>query len=386
MSEKKELVIWGAGRWGKAAYAYYSDYNSIMGFIDSDKSIWGTAVLGLPVFSPDILSQRKYNVIIAMKYHVDEVKRTLLNKYGIDRALIFSVQEIFEDIYEESEPSSIDDEIIVTFCSGLGNQMFQYALYRIYEKQGKKARADLSKFIISKSSDSHDLFSLSTVFPNVDIIKYSPNIKKYFYENSCIFAEPIRPKKVFDEKFIRLNHGIVSGYFQSYHYPEMVKEELKKAFMFDNNAEPMLKKIIQSVKSESSVGVHFRRGDYLDRTVYDKFGNPCDETYYKNAMELVKEKLNNPRFVFFSNDIEWVKNNYEEENAIYIESTMFKKYEDWYDMCIMSHCAHNIIANSTFSWWAAWLNQNPSKIVIAPEHWMRYEVMQDICPPEWIRI
>ena len=92
-----------------------------------------------------------------------------------------------------------------------------------------------------------------------------------------------------------------------------------------------------------------------------------------------------PGFVFFSNDVDWVKHNIKVEDAVYFERNMFAKYSDWYDMFLMSVCRHNIIPNSTFGWWSAWLNRNPDKIVVAPKRWRNRWEAQDWCPEEWVR-
>ena len=100
----------------------------------------------------------------------------------------------------------------------------------------------------------------------------------------------------------------------------------------------------------------------------------------------MKEKVNNCRFYFFSDDIEEIKEHYKMDNAVYVEKAMFDGYEDWYDMYLMSICKHNIIANSTFSWWGAWLNRHEDKIVIAPEKWINSCDYQDIYPKGWMQM
>ena len=105
--------------------------------------------------------------------------------------------------------------------------------------------------------------------------------------------------------------------------------------------------------------------------------------YYLNAIDYMRQKKPNAVFCFFSDDIEWVKHNIKEDYALYIEKNMFIQYYDWYDMYLMSICKHNIIPNSTFGWWGAWLNQNPEKIVIAPSKWRKRWEAIDWCPLDW---
>ena len=116
------------------------------------------------------------------------------------------------------------------------------------------------------------------------------------------------------------------------------------------------------------------------------YGNICTNEYYLRAIAYMREKIENPTFFFISDDIEWVAKQNLVKDGIYIRADSFKRYEDWYDIAIMSLAGHNIIANSSFSWWGAWLNQNQQKIVIAPKKWNNLSNYTDICPPDWIRI
>ena len=130
----------------------------------------------------------------------------------------------------------------------------------------------------------------------------------------------------------------------------------------------------------------FGRGDYLEGSAKGAWGEVCTLYYYRRAMEYLKEKNRVSIVYFFSNDMQWVKENLMLKDAVYVEREMFDAYEDWYDMYLMSLCKDNIIANSSFSWWGAWLNQNPDKVVIAPKVWNNLCDYQDICPPDWVRI
>ena len=140
------------------------------------------------------------------------------------------------------------------------------------------------------------------------------------------------------------------------------------------------------MEKRNTIGVHIRRGDFLESRYAREIGNICDIAYYRKALDLIKERYEDAVFCFFSNDMEWVKKTFHEENALYIDGCMFDEYHDWYDMYVMSICKHNIIPNSTFGWWGAWLNQNPDKTVIAPKRWRNRWEANDWCPPEWVLI
>jgi hypothetical protein len=120
--------------------------------------------------------------------------------------------------------------------------------------------------------------------------------------------------------------------------------------------------------------VHIRRGDFLrvNRDISEK-------GYYKKALEYITDKVSNPTYLVFSDDIEWVKDNMHfEEKTIYVSDMGFRDYEE---LMIMKHCRHNIIANSTFSYWAGYLNNNPGKIVVCPKGWKTETI-----PEDWVRM
>jgi len=129
-----------------------------------------------------------------------------------------------------------------------------------------------------------------------------------------------------------------------------------------------------------SVAIHVRRGDYTSNAYSASFGTLAD-SYYKTAIERINAGAQQPVFFVFSDDIEWCRNNLQLHNAIFIEHN--KGVDSYKDLVLMSHCRHNIIANSTFSWWGAWLNQNPQKIIIAPRIWFGktyYDGIQPVYP------
>ncbi len=112
----------------------------------------------------------------------------------------------------------------------------------------------------------------------------------------------------------------------------------------------------------------------------------CTKDYYLRAIEYIRKIEPNSKLIFFSDDLEWVKDNFDIPNAIYCSKNLFEHYEDWYDMYLMSKCRHNIIANSSFSWWGAWLNQNKEKIIVAPSKWIRYAKTPDIWCEGWVSL
>lgn len=134
----------------------------------------------------------------------------------------------------------------------------------------------------------------------------------------------------------------------------------------------------------NSVSIHIRRGDYLSEINQGLYGGICTEMYYAKAITYICNKIDQPSFFVFSNEIDWVKNNVDIPNPTYIDFN--NGADSWQDMFLMSQCKHNIIANSSFSWWGAWLNRNTNKIVITPSRFINLEEDSDIIPDAWIRI
>lgn len=289
---------------------------------------------------------------------------------------------------------------IVRFKGGLGNQMFQYALLKSLASKNRNVAGSLGHYI--KPSGKRP-FCLKNVFKNVsfymvdemvfeeinrqwkEIKQNERELTKFLtdYPNRFFWVED--PVGVYDKHIYETHNCTFVGFWQTEKYFIQIKEELIKDFQFFEG-----EKVLSALKkmfcvSEKYISVHVRRGDYLKNP--EIYGDICTEQYYKKAIQLIKKKISDPVFVFFSDDIEWVKNRFWSDDAIYIEESMFKHYQAWYDMCLMSCCSHNIIANSTFSWWGAWLNNRVDRIVIAPRKWAngQYDLL-DICPESWVRI
>ena len=142
--------------------------------------------------------------------------------------------------------------------------------------------------------------------------------------------------------------------------------------------------MLDIIKSKQSpISIHVRRDDYLSSKYVSGFGGICTIEYYNKAVERIKEEVIDPVFYIFSDDINWCRENLKLEQGVFIDWNTGK--ESWQDMFLMSQCKHNIIANSSFSWWGAWLNSNSEKIVIAPRIWWN-GLKDDVVPDSWIRI
>ncbi|MDR1682372.1 MAG: alpha-1,2-fucosyltransferase [Candidatus Symbiothrix sp.] len=290
----------------------------------------------------------------------------------------------------------------IVFSGGLGNQLFQYAFYLAKKKTSSNVHINIYSI---QRERLHNGFELEKLFGiQADDASLLVRIirkllifkkKKYFRAIASVLLEfvvkliginVIREKgySTYNPEYLRAQKGLVFyfGFWQSPWYFDSFREEIRKTFSFDKSLLSDKSKILsEEIGSKNSVSVHIRRGDFLSKSIDNAV---CDEKYYSQAMERMKSDIENPYFVFFSDDPEWVKANLALPNAVYVDWN--QGADAWQDMYLMSQCRHNIIANSTFSWWGAWLNENVGKTVIAPVKFMKQAETPDIYPLNWIRL
>lgn len=276
--------------------------------------------------------------------------------------------------------------MIVKLKDGLGNQMFQYAFAISYGiRNNKKVKLDDSILALKLHAPYRNyelgIFPISlkmSIFPYA-LTNYYFRFQRKFFKEKNIIEEVFG----FNEGFLnKKNAKFADGYFQSEKYFKINREIILKEFKFpelDANSKVQYEKLY----NHCSVSIHIRRGDYVNHPMHS---NICTLDYYVNAINFMKNKMSASVFVVFSDDMDWCKENLGLDNAIYIEGN--KGNNSFRDMQLMSLCNHNIIANSTFSWWGAWLNQNPEKIVISPKKWFNDVQMNtgDIVPDDWLKI
>lgn len=288
--------------------------------------------------------------------------------------------------------------LVVKFKGGLGNQMFQYALYKKLESIGRNVLADLSWF------EQHNKeFSLPHVFPKVSltdegaikvISEYKTACKNrgFFYrvlQRLCPLMRYQMNEKddnVFQPTVLKYKRGILDGYWQTSKYWSDIRGDIRQDFLFSPIKEEKVLELINIIQSFNTVSIHVRRGDYLLPENDRLFGNICTLEYYEKAIEYIKNQYPDIKFVFFTNDAQWVKEQFQMENVFYANDYINDDMPDWYDMHLMSQCNHHIIANSSFSWWGAYLDQKIDKIVIAPSKWLNGKQAKDIYEENWIKI
>lgn len=274
--------------------------------------------------------------------------------------------------------------VIIRLWEGIGNQMFQYAYARELLNEGVEVRLDVQKayeesfnnvefYINEKRTNVLDNFRINVKAINVE--KYH----KYFYfarQNMAqriiyslakkglwkyALVEEYRPAKYVRKEDLKRN-CYLRGYFQNPAIFSNIREELLRDFYPKKKIKlpSYLKKIVEN---DNCVAVHIRRGDFV------KLDIALPLKYYEKAIEIINSKIDNPRFIIFTNDKTWVKKNMSFENEIFFIDEV-SKWEDYEQLLIMSKCRSIITANSTFSWWAAWLNQRTDKLVIMPKEYL----------------
>jgi hypothetical protein len=293
--------------------------------------------------------------------------------------------------------------IIVKLMGGLGNQMFQYAAAKaLSEHHGVPMKVDLS-FINDRTAKEnftirkYELDCFGTVIEIATKEELSIfNRKNRFISSMMSLLGISTPMHYYEqafnynESFNELpNEILLEGYFQSEKYFIQIRSLLLENFKWQSPASGVNLSFIENIKSTNSVSLHIRRGDFVENEVINSFHGLCDINYYNRAISQINNSIKNPTFFIFSDDINWAKNKFG-----WIPSVFFvdnnKGKESYWDMRLMSHCKHNIIANSSFSWWGAWLNNNKEKIVLAPKIWFNDSTLnmqtQNLIPSEWLRI
>ena len=284
--------------------------------------------------------------------------------------------------------------IISHINGGLGNQMFQYAAGKtLAQLNNTSLKLDVSEFDKNKLR-SFDLLSFETnILPaskqDINNLLPSHNFEKAFQYFSPLKKRSYYREKSFsfDEKVLRLGKNVyLKGYFQSEKYFLPAKNIIKKDFTFKGSVVNHLAEFASQLNNTSSVSIHVCRGDFSKNPAMSEYHGTLEKEYYIAAINLVRSKIENPIFYFLSDDINWVKENLSIPNAFYLSGSITKNHFE--DLYLMSKCQHNIIANSSFSWWGAWLNDNQNKIIIAPEKWFNKgpKDTQDVIPSEWIKI
>ena len=291
--------------------------------------------------------------------------------------------------------------IIIKLQGGLGNQLFQWAFG--LSKQ-LKTNCDLKFDANSFASDKLRNLEITHLVDSIAIAS-KKEIKTTRFENGLLrllvrklttLINPYYKRKViceqsylFDEALDSYTHNsnYFEGYWQNEKYFIDYRSQILKSIHFEINTSKKYQDYKSHIldKTKNSVAIHVRRGDYInDPNTFEVHG-VCSLEYYKNAIQLMKEKYNDVHFYIFSNDLKWCENNFSfTEHKTYIKhtETVFE------DLELMSLCKGQIIANSSLSWWSAWINQHPNKKIIAPKKWFNKTDIDysQLVPKNWKKL
>ena len=299
--------------------------------------------------------------------------------------------------------------IAVNVNAGLANQMFHYAFGRGLINKGYDVFFDQINFRYRKEWIFENI-RLQDAFPNIEIKEMPKGKVKWIciHETNKV-SKGLRliminfHNLIGDEKYIfETDYGYISdiegkitkncilkGFWQSEKYFAHCKDDIRKQFSFLPFDEKKNIAIMNKMEKENSVAIHLRKGaDYLQSELMGK--GLCGVEYYIKAIEYIKQNVDNPVFYVFTDNPEWVKNNLPKFDYILVDWNEVAGKKNFRDMQLMSWAKHNIIANSTYSWWGAWLNPNPNKIVIGPTKFFnpinKFFSSSDIMCEDWVRI
>lgn len=297
---------------------------------------------------------------------------------------------------------------IIRMTGGLGNQMFQYALYLKLCSMGKEVKFDdVAEYQVPDARPIM-LWVFGISYPKASAVeinqitdgflKLSHRIRrKLFGRRSLEYHEK---DCNFDEQVLKKEPAYLTGYFQSEKYFKDIEAQVRKTFVFSDkiwkginpDTKRRMKGYLEQIGSTTAAALHVRRGDYL--TTSEVFGGICTQEYYVRAIKRLLKDVPDAVFFVFSNDTKWVKEWIPglckqgalegTDRFVVIEGTT----EDtgYLDLLLMSRCRHYILANSSFSWWGAYLNPSHDKLVIVPSVWFNNQDCRDIYTEEMIKI
>lgn len=287
--------------------------------------------------------------------------------------------------------------IITHLGGGLGNQLFQYAIGRKMSLKNKDVfKLDISAYDV-KNPRAYGLKHFN-IIENIASPEEIKKIKLPYGQISRYIrgfkSRILRIKNIrFKPHVLNKNGDVyIDGFWQSEKYfidiASTIRQDFKLRHKMGHSAEIAYEDIR---KTAVPVSLHVRRGDYVQDKKTTQYHGGCSPEYYKKALDILKKKLGGDadgkiRLFVFSDDIEWVRKNMSfPYPTTFVSNPAIPDYEE---LILMSRCAHHIIANSSFSWWGAWLNPSSQKIVIAPERWFNtsQSIYRDVVPSSWIKI
>lgn len=286
--------------------------------------------------------------------------------------------------------------VIVSLLGGLGNQLFQYAFGQRLANQWRVPLA-LDGFLLSSrwlATVRHytprpyelGIFGLEppTVSP-LNLLRATVPL----FSDTHLLREKAGLDKTLPDQRPPARRVFCLGYWQSELYFKTAESVVREQLQFRRLPSAYSQRVAtQIAAAPNSVFVHVRRGDYVYNANASRYHGFCGEAYYRRAIVHVRERVVDARFFVFSDDLPWVKRQLGDVlgPATYVDGNTGP--DSWQDMYLMQHCRHAIVANSSFSWWGAWLNPEPNRLVVAPQNWFAVDKpgYPAIVPPRWITL
>ncbi|CAI8311804.1 MAG: O-antigen biosynthesis glycosyltransferase WbnK [Opitutia bacterium UBA7350] len=274
--------------------------------------------------------------------------------------------------------------IVVRISGGLGNQMFQYAFARALQARGQQVTLHWHSH---HSKSAHNGYELDHVFQaqlSDTIPLVSQSLLKHW--QAWRLRKIARTREVhelqFQAHFLETQTGYLDGYWQTEQYFESIHDKICADFDFKPLTGPKNLELQQQLTESEACSIHIRRGDY---TGHPELGGICDKAYYNNALKELDARHPNCPLVVFSDDIEFSKDLLKGRKQVQF-CDWNRGIDSWMDMALMCRCTHHIIANSSFSWWGAWLATSHG-LTIAPNNWsLKFGTKTDICPTNWLTL
>lgn len=275
--------------------------------------------------------------------------------------------------------------IVVQLIGGLGNQLFQYAAGRaLAEHHRTKLVLDVTGFAAYRlRSYCLQHFQTQQNFASTrQLASFDPTRRRWFRKPGVIFEE--KHGLHFDPDLLNVGSQVyLKGHWQNERYFQPIESIIRREFTVATPPDPDNASIADQIRHSHSVSVHVRRGDYVNNPVH----GVCSLDYYAAAVRHIHAKVVTPHFFVFSDDAAWARDHLRFDQPVTFVSHNSKDAAHE-DLRLMSLCQHHIIANSTFSWWGAWLGCRPGKLVCAPEQWFmpdQYD-SSDLLPADWVKL
>ena len=279
--------------------------------------------------------------------------------------------------------------IRIKLTGGLGNQMFQFATgFAIAKKNNVRLSLDLNYINRRQLFNGFELEKVFNIYSKVSFLNkalsfQSINFKEILNKIDVTFYNFKEPHFHYTSKILDIpKHSFLDGYWQSELYFKDYSKEIKKIFNFSDKLDEQNELISNDINQSNSISIHIRRGDFLLKRNDNHYINLKE--YYLKAINESSKFFKNPKYFIFTDDPSWVTDNFVLDHSYFIVAVN-QGTKSFYDMHLMSLCKSNIIANSSFSWWGAWLNSKKDKIIYAPKNWFKDKSIStdDLIPNSW---